>query len=59
VTWSFDDGTTVTQQLADAGEMQRVSVDTVSTTVSLRIDAVTANPERDFTAISEVSVQGT
>jgi actin-like ATPase involved in cell morphogenesis len=59
VTWIFDDGTTVSQQLADAPDMQRVSVDAVSSSVQLRIDGVTGDPERDFTAISEVSVQGT
>jgi hypothetical protein len=58
VTWVFDDGTTVSQELADAPEMQRVSVDATSSQVQLRIDAVTGDPERDFTAISEVSIQG-
>jgi hypothetical protein len=58
VTWVFDDGTTVSQQLADAPDMQRVNVDVESTTVQLRIEGVTGDPERDFTAISEVALAG-
>jgi hypothetical protein len=58
VTWLFDDGTQATQALADTREMQMVAVDARTTTIRLRIDSVTSNPERDFTAVSEVAVQG-
>lgn len=58
VTWTFDDGSQVAQPLTDSATVQKVSVDTTTTTVSLRIDGVTANPARDFTAITEVAVLG-
>jgi hypothetical protein len=60
VTWQFDDGSApVVQELRDAPEMQRVAVSAQATTVTLKIDGVTADPERDFTAISEIDVRGT
>jgi hypothetical protein len=59
VTWVFSDGTEARQTLADTREMQTLAVDARTTTIGLRIDGTTAAPERDFTAISEVSVQGT
>jgi hypothetical protein len=59
VTWVFDDGTEVQQTLSDTRGMQTLAVDATTTTIGLRIDGTTAAPERDFTAISEVSVQGT
>jgi hypothetical protein len=60
VTWQFDDGSApVVQDLRDAREMQRVAVSAQATTVTVRIDGVTADPERDFTAISEIDVRGT
>jgi hypothetical protein len=58
VTWTFDDGSTVTQQLVDTPEMQWIAVDATSSQVALHIDGVTADPERDFTAVSEVAVHG-
>lgn len=58
VTWRFDDGTEVTQPLSDSPTVQQVAVDATTSTVSLRIDGVTAAPVRDFTAISEVAVHG-
>jgi hypothetical protein len=58
VTWLFDDGTSVSQELVDTPEMQTVPVDATSRFVELRIDGVTADPARDFTAISEVTIQG-
>jgi hypothetical protein len=58
-TWQFDDGTVVTQELRDAAEMQQVAVSAQATTVTLHLDGVTADPERDFTAISELDVRGT
>jgi hypothetical protein len=59
VTWLFDDGTQAHQTLHDTRDMQTLAVDATTTTIGLRIDGTTAAPERDFTAISEVSVQGT
>jgi hypothetical protein len=59
VTWLFDDGTDARQTLADTRDMQTLAVDARTSTIRLRIDGVTPSPERDFTAISEVSVQGT
>jgi hypothetical protein len=58
VTWLFDDGTQARQTLHDTRDMQTLAVDATTTTIGLRIDGTTAAPERDFTAISEVSVQG-
>jgi hypothetical protein len=59
VTWLFDDGTETRQTLADTRDMQTLAVDATTTTIGLRIDGTTAAPGRDFTAVSEVSVQGT
>lgn len=58
VTWLFDDGTQATQTLSDVRQLQTVSVDATTTTVRLRLDGVTGSPERDFTAISEVTARG-
>ncbi len=58
VTWTFDDGSQVAQPLTDSPSVQQIPVDATTTTVSLRIDGVTADPVRDFTAISEVAVLG-
>jgi hypothetical protein len=58
VTWLFDDGTETRQTLADTRDMQTLAVDATTTTIGLRIEGTTAAPERDFTAVSEVSVQG-
>jgi hypothetical protein len=56
---SRHDGTTVPQTLSDNRQMQTVSVDATTSTVRLRIDGVTPDPERDFTAISEATIRGT
>jgi hypothetical protein len=58
VTWIFDDGTTVSQDLREAPEMQPIGVTATSTTVRLRIDAVTEPGGKDFTAMSEIGVRG-
>lgn len=63
VTWVFDDGTEVTQELADDDTLQSVPVEAVeTTTVELRIIEVTApgtGPDaRDFTAVSDVQLSG-
>jgi len=63
VTWVFDDGTEVTQELGDDDALQTLPVDAVETTsVELRIVEVTEpgrGPDaRDFTAISDVSFSG-
>lgn len=63
VTWTFDDGTTVEQTLAERPGVQRIKVPPVTTSsVTLTLGEVTppgAGPlGRDYTAISEVSVLG-
>ena len=63
VTWAFDDGTEVTQELGEVRDLQTVGVDAVeTTTIELRIVAVTdpgAGPDgRDYTAISDVEITG-
>jgi hypothetical protein len=58
VTWIFDDGSEVTQSLSDVRQLQSVAVNATTTSIRLRIDGVTGSPERDFTAISEVSARG-
>lgn len=60
VEWAFDDGTTITQDLTDTNEVQSVDVDVTTSTVTLRLLAVSApgrGPNgRNFTAVSELSV---
>ena len=63
VTWVFDDGTEVTQDLREIRDLQTVEVDAVETkTIELRILEVTdpgTGPDgRDFTAISDVELVG-
>jgi hypothetical protein len=64
VTWVFDDGSKVSQQLTETRELQLVDVpDVVTGRVVLRLKTVSrpgeGNAARDFTAISEVSFLGT
>jgi serine/threonine-protein kinase PknK len=59
VTWRFDDGTEVSQELGDAREVQTLDVDATTSTIEMRIDGVTSDPRRDFTVVSEIAVQGT
>lgn len=60
VTWVFDDGSTVQQDLGDSTEVQSQDVDVTTTTVTLRLDAVSAPGKgpasRNYTAISDVSL---
>ena len=63
VTWIFDDGSKVRQELTETREVQLVDVpDVVTGRVVLRITQVSPPGEgkaaRDFTAISEVSMVG-
>ncbi|WP_322936566.1 NADase-type glycan-binding domain-containing protein [Nocardioides bizhenqiangii] len=63
VTWVFDDGTEVTQELRERPDLQTIGVDAVETaTIELRILEVTGpgdGPDgRDFTAISDVKIFG-
>ena len=58
VTWTFDDGTEVSQPLEDAAEIQSIEVDATTSTVVMRIDGVTSDPRRDYTVVSEVAVEG-
>jgi hypothetical protein len=56
VRWTFDDGTSVVQRLADRPVMQTIAVGTATTTVTMTLLAVTAPGDRDFTAVSEITV---
>lgn len=63
VEWVFDDGTTVGQTLTDTEQMQTVDVSVTTMTVQLRLLQVappgTGRAERDYTAISDVTLIGT
>ncbi len=64
VTWTFDDGTTVPQDLREVRDLQSLQVDPVTTgSVRLRIVEVTepgtGRARRDFTAVSDVALLGT
>lgn len=64
VEWVFDDGTVVPQTLEDTTGVQSIDVDATTTTIALRLVAVSApgtgRDARDFTAISDlVLVSGT
>jgi hypothetical protein len=63
VVWTFDDGTTLTQELSDTTSMQTIDVDHVRTgTVTMTLDQVSApgtgRAARNYTAISDVSLLG-
>ncbi len=63
VTWTFEDGSTIDQTLAERPGLQRLKVPPVETsTVGITITSVTppgsGNLGRDYTAISEVTVIG-
>lgn len=62
VTWSFDDGSTVTQRLGRTLRIQRLSLDpTRTTTVKLTLDRVSAPAARNgrnYTPISEIALVG-
>ena len=64
VEWTFDDGSTVSQELGESERMQSVKVDPVTTrTVRLRLVSVSppgkGRAARDYTPISDVSLVGT
>lgn len=64
VEWTFDDGTVVSQSLAEQRSLQTVEVDDVTTsTVTLRLVTVTApgkgRSARNYTAVSDLSFVGT
>jgi len=60
VEWVFDDGTTVSQDLDDTTAVQSVDVDVTTTTIVLRLVAVsppgTGRAARDYTAISDLAL---
>jgi hypothetical protein len=63
VEWVFDDGSVVTQDLAETRELQREKLEPVTTsTVQLRLLTVTTPGQgpsrRDYTAISELALVG-
>lgn len=64
VEWTFDDGTTVGQDLEETRSVQSVDVDPVETsTIELRLVEVSAPgtgpAARDYTAISDIALVGT
>jgi hypothetical protein len=64
VEWTFDDGSVVSQSLAEVRDLQTVDVGEVTTsTVTLRLVTVSApgtgRSARDYTAISDLSLVGT
>ncbi|HEY9412105.1 MAG TPA: zinc-ribbon domain-containing protein [Jiangellaceae bacterium] len=60
VTWSFDDGTEVTQELAETPEPQMLTLDEPVSTfaVKIHIERVSRSGGRDFTALGEVAIIG-
>ena len=60
VTWIFDDGTEITQELAETPEPQMLSLDAPVSTFAVRIhiERVSRSGGRDFTALGEVSIVG-
>lgn len=60
VTWIFDDGTEITQNLDEVAEMQVKELEAPVETqmIRLRLDEVSSPGGRDYTAISEVTVSG-
>jgi hypothetical protein len=58
VTWEFDDGHRFKQRFIDVGTLQRIDVDATTTKIRLHIDGVTADPQDDYTAVSELVVRG-
>jgi serine/threonine-protein kinase len=59
VQWTFDDGTTVTQDLDPSTKtMQTIEIESITTRVSVTILSTTPPGNRDFTPISEIEVQG-
>ena len=61
VTWAFDDGSTLRQDLIEGPSMQTVAADVVTTTVTLTLEEVSApggSGGRDFTPVSDVRLIG-
>jgi Zn-dependent protease with chaperone function len=59
VRWHFGDGTVVEQRFQDRPAMQRIAVDVTTDSVAIEVVAtVPGDPDRDYTAISDVSVVG-
>lgn len=58
VTYTFDDGSTVSQQLADQATYQSVTVDKVSSRVAIRIDGTVQWGTDSDTIISDVRFSG-
>jgi hypothetical protein len=58
VTWSSDDGKTVSQAFVNSPSMQTVQMPSVTRYLRVTIGAVTSHDGRDFTAISEIGIVG-
>lgn len=57
-TWEFDDGSRFEQRFIDVASLQRIDVNALTTRIEVHIDGVSADPEADFTAVSELVVRG-
>jgi hypothetical protein len=58
VTWEFDGGKRFEQKLINVATLQRIDVDATTSRIELHIDGVSADPQDDFTAVSELVVRG-
>jgi hypothetical protein len=58
VEYRFSDGSTARQTFEDSRERQGIAVDVATTSVEVVILDTTDAPDRDFTAISEISFRG-
>jgi len=57
--WIFDDGTTIVQHLDESSKMQSLDVGPIQTsTLQLRILIVTAPGDRNYTAVSDLLIEG-
>jgi hypothetical protein len=57
--FSFSDGSGINVRFQDEPTLRGVDADVDTDSVTIEIVATTSNPERDYTAISEVQVEGT
>jgi hypothetical protein len=57
--WMFDDGTTIVQHLDESSSMQTLDVGPIETsTLQLRILIVSAPGDRNYTAVSDLLIEG-
>jgi len=58
VRWIFDGGAAIRQSFEDRPAIQSIAVDVVTKTITVEVVATTADPELDFTPISEIRLGG-